>query len=133
MNLATEPQARARTDEIPGLIWFYGLWVVLAMVSAVLGHSKIDTASALFLAGGITSTNFFFLTVAHTERSSPGLSRLLASYQTVMGIAWTSAYAYFATGAGDLVLGMYMTVLMFAVFHLDTRTLLKLGIGALGS
>jgi diguanylate cyclase (GGDEF)-like protein len=119
--------------EIPALIWFYGLWISLAMLSTVLGHSTIGTSAALFLLGGITSTNFLFLTVAHTERKTDGLSRLLANYQTIMGIAWTSAYLYFSTGAGELVLGMYMTVLMFAVFHLDTRTLLKLGIATLCS
>jgi len=119
--------------EIPGLIWFYGLWITLAMLSAVLGHSSINSSAILFLLGGITSTNFFFLTIAHAEKKTAGLSSLLANYQTIMGIAWTSAYLYFSTGAGELVLGMYMTVLMFAVFYLDTRTLLKLGLATLGS
>jgi diguanylate cyclase (GGDEF)-like protein len=119
--------------EIPALIWFYGLWVSLAMLSTVLQHSSIHPNAVLFLLGGITSTNFFFLTVAHSEKRTAGLSRLLATYQTIMGIAWTSAYLYFSSGAGELVLGMYMTVLMFAVFHLDTRTLFKLGIATLFS
>jgi diguanylate cyclase (GGDEF)-like protein len=117
--------------EIPGLIWYYGLWIALAMLSAVLEHSSINTDAALFLLGGITITNLFFLMVAHTEPHTRGLSRLLACYQTIMGIAWVSAYYYFSVGSSDLVLGMYMTVLMFAVFHLDTRLLMKLAIGAL--
>ena len=119
--------------EIPGLIWFYGLWISLAMLSTTLEHSTISESAVLFLLGGITSTNFFFLTVAHTEQKTEGLSQLLANYQTIMGIAWISAYLYFSNGSGELVLGMYMTVLMFAVFHLDTRTLLKLGLATLGS
>ena len=95
------PQKRRlpRPIEIPGLIWFYGLWIVLAMGSATLGHSSISTTGAFFLLGGIVSTNFFFLSIAYSERRSAGLARLLAYYQTIMAIAWTSAYFYFSTGA----------------------------------
>ncbi len=128
----TVPKSPApKPAEISSLIWFYSLWIVLAMTSSTLGHSYISTSSALFLLGGITSTNFFFLSVAHSERKTHDLARLLAYYQTIMAIAWTSAYFYFSRGAGDIVLGMYMTVLMFAVIHLDTRALLKLSIGTL--
>ena len=133
-NDALNPGINTAADKpvhIPGLIWFYGLWVSLAIISAVVGHSSIRTEMALFLLGGIASTNFFFLMIAHTEQHTAGLSRLLANYQAIMAIAWISAYYYFSSGAGDLVLGMYMTAVMFGVFYLDTRTLLKLAIGAL--
>jgi diguanylate cyclase (GGDEF)-like protein len=69
--------------------------------------------------------------IAYTEQHTAELSRLLASYQAIMAIAWISAYYYFSYGAGDLVLGMYMTAVMFGVFTLNTRTLLILAIGAL--
>lgn len=117
----------------PGLIWFYGLWVGLATLSAWLGHSSVGMRDALFLLGGIVSTNFFFMTVARVERRSTGLRQLLALYQTMLGIAWTTAYFYFSAGATELVLGMYMTVLMFAVFHLDTRRLLLMSLAAVAS
>jgi diguanylate cyclase (GGDEF)-like protein len=119
--------------EIPGLVWFYGLWVGLATISGWLGHSGMSTASALFLLGGIISTNFFFMMVGHIERYSADFVRMLTLYQTILGIAWTTAYFFFNEGAGDLVLGMYMTVLMFAVFHLTTRKLLLLAIAAIAS
>jgi diguanylate cyclase (GGDEF)-like protein len=118
---------------IPGLIWYYGLWIVLAMMSAVLGYSSISTNSALFLLGGIASTNFFFLMIAYSEPHTRGLSRLLAHYQAIMAIAWVSAYYYFSTGANDLVLGMYMTLLMFSAIHLNARIVLKLAIGTLSA
>ena len=118
---------------VPGLAWFYALWVMVAALSVFLGHSSMELGSALFLLGGIVSTNFFFLTVRYTEPDSPNFARLLANYQTIMGIAWTSAYFYFTAGSGDLVLGMYMTVLMFAVFYLETGTFLRLCIGTLAS
>lgn len=118
---------------MPGLGWFYALWIGLAGLSAGLGHSTIGWGSALFLLGGIASTNFFFMTIAQTERNTADLATLLATCQAIMGIAWTMAYFYFSSGSGDLVLGMYMTVLMFAVTHLNTRRLFKLGLGALGS
>ncbi len=100
--------------KIPGFIWFYGLWFCLALFSTLLEHSIISTRAVLFLLGGIVTTNFFFLSAAYTEKENNGPSRLLMNYQIFMGAVWTSAYLYFSSGAGDLVLGMYMTVLMFA-------------------
>ena len=117
---------------LPGLVWFYFLWIALASVSIWLGHSSIHRGGAFFLLGGIASTTFFFAAVARSEAQSRGLAELLATYQTIIGIAWSSAFFYFSEGAGDLVLGMYMTVLMFAMFHLNTTKVLKLGAAALG-
>ncbi len=88
------------TARVPGLAWFYALWVMVAALSVFLGHSSMELGSALFLLGGIVSTNFFFLTVRYTEPDSPNFARLLANYQTIMGIAWTSAYFYFSAGSG---------------------------------
>jgi len=118
---------------VPRLLWFYALWVALAGISAGLGHSFIESGSALFLLGGIASTNFFFLSVSRTEALTPAFSRLLALYQTIMGIAWASAYCYFSLGAGDIVLGIYMTLMLYSVSHLDTRTTVKLCSGVLAS
>jgi diguanylate cyclase (GGDEF)-like protein len=130
---ALDPDINKPPVKLYGLILFYGLWVVLAMASAVLGHSTISLSSAMFLLAGIVSTNFFFLSLTYTESHTEDFARLLANYQTILGIAWISAYSYFSTGAGDLVLGMYLTILMFAVSNLDSRTVLKLSSGALFS
>jgi len=116
---------------MPDLIWFYGLWISIAWVSVALGHSTISASASLFLLGGICCTNFFFLLFKESETPSEGLAKILATAQTTMGIAWISAYFYFSKGAGELVLGMYMTVLMFAVFHVDKNTLYKLAFGSL--
>jgi hypothetical protein len=118
---------------VHGLIWFYVVWVGLAVISAWLGHSQISVTSALFLLGGITSTNFFFLAFSRSESRSLTFLHWLTIYQTAIAIGWISAYFYFSRGSGDLALGMYITVLMVAVFYLGTRTLLKLGFIALAS
>ena len=111
---------------VHGLTWFYGVWIGLAIVSATLGHSQISIGSALFLLSGISCTTFFFLTLSRSKTSSSAFSRSLAVYQTMIAIGWISAYFYFSSGAGDLVLGMYVSVLMVAVFYLDTKILFKL-------
>lgn len=118
---------------VPSLVWFYVLWSVLAGISISVGHSELGFSGAVFLLGGIVSTNFFFQSVAQSRLRSPEFAQLLVSYQTIMGIAWTSAYFYYSKGTGDLVLGMHMTVLMFAVFYLNTKTFLKLGFASLAS
>lgn len=120
-------------NRMPALGWFYALWTALAALSAALGHSTISPGSVVFLVGGISSTCFFFAMVANSEHRSAQLARVLATYESIMGIAWTTAYFYFSSGAGDLVIGMYMTVLMFAVSHLRTPMLFRLGMGVLGS
>ncbi len=124
------PGPTSPVSPVPGLMWFYVLWLGLAALSAALGHSTISRGGSLFLLGGIASTNFFFASIIHSEPRSKGLKHLLAMYQTIMAVAWISAYFYFSHGASDLVLGMYMTALMFAMFRLNTRKVLKLGIAA---
>jgi len=119
--------------EPPALIWFYGLWVGLAALSGWLGHSTIETTTSVFLLSGIICTNVFFMAFSRIDGNHPLTIRMLAFYQAVLGIAWTTAYFLFSNGAGDLVLGMYMTVLMFAVFHLSTRRLLLLAGSAIGA
>ncbi len=118
---------------VHGLIWFYTIWVGLALLSALLGHSQISVTSTLFLLGGITSTNFFFLTFSRTESRSSTFLHWLTIYQTIIAIGWISAYFYFSSGSGELALGMYISILMLAVFYLGIRTLLKLSFIALAS
>jgi len=136
-NSAVKPQQpetnSGNRQPIPGLVWFYGLWVGLATLSAWLGHSDISSTASMFLLAGIVSTNGFFMALSHIERHDPEMVRIFAVYQTLMGIAWTTAYFYFSTGGGELVLGMYMTALMFAVFHVTTRNLLAMSCAAIGA
>jgi diguanylate cyclase (GGDEF)-like protein len=122
-NLAKRP---IPASSVHGLMGFYGIWISLAGLSAWLGHSQIDVISALFLIGGISSTAFFFLTLSRTKSASPEFSRWLAIYQTVIAIGWISLYFFFSRSTGTLVLGMYLTVLMAAVFYLELKTILRL-------
>lgn len=133
LRQADTPSLQKTVAPAPNLIWFYGLWVALAWISAAVGYSTISSGAALFLLGGISSTNFFFVSLDRSRSGNGLLTRMLVTYQTIMGIAWTTAYFYYSSNAGDLVLGMYMTVLMYAVFYLDTRTILKLGCGSVAS
>ncbi|MBT8423221.1 MAG: GGDEF domain-containing protein [Gammaproteobacteria bacterium] len=119
--------------ETPALVWFYGLWVGLATLSGWLGHSSITIAASVFLLSGIVCTNVFFMAFSRMDGHHPLTVRMLAFYQAILGIAWTTAYFFFSDGAGALVLGMYMTVLMFAVFHLSTKRLLMLTGAAIAS
>jgi diguanylate cyclase (GGDEF)-like protein len=122
-NLASRPLP---VTPVHGLTWFYTVWIGLAALSAVLGHSQISIASSLFLLGGITSTSFFFLTFSRSESRSATFLRWLTIYQTVIAIGWISAYFYFSSGSSDIALGMYVTALMVAVFYLEIETILKL-------
>jgi diguanylate cyclase (GGDEF)-like protein len=117
----------------PDLTIFYGLWSSIALVSVALGHSMLSHAEGLFLLGGISLTNLFFILIPKSKIYAEGQAELFATAQTLIGLAWISAFFYFSTGAGELVLGMYMNVLMFAVIHVNRKTLLKLAAGSLAS
>lgn len=134
---ADPPQRRSSETgaqhDAPGLIWFYSLWVTVAALSAATGHSTLMPGSVVFLLGGVMVTAFFFVAVSVAERSNPPLLQLLSGYQTGVGIAWISAYFYFSQGGGDLILGMYMTVLMYAAFHQRLAAIVLLGGTALAS
>ena len=95
----TEQPAR---PPVPGLVWVYGLWIVLAALSYRFGLVSISTHAAVFLLGGICSTNFFFIMVQRSAPHSAPFRQLLATYQAILGIAWTSAYFYFSSGSGDI-------------------------------
>ena len=116
---------------IPEFPWFYAVWTALALLSDIAGYTQMQPGGALFLLGGICSTNYFFVSIARNNSKGPEFMRLLACYQAIMGIAWTSAYFYFSNGSGDLVLGMYLTIVLFAVFYMDTAMVFKLSVATL--
>jgi len=122
-GLSNRPQ---NSMAIPEFSWFYALWAGLALLSELAGYTHTSPGGGLVLLGGICSTSFFFLSVSRHGSKTPEFTRLLACYQAIMAIAWTGAYYYFSKGAGDLALGMYFTVLMFAVVYLDKSALFKL-------
>lgn len=129
-----EPGLTSRVSRsAPDLTIFYGLWSTIAWVSVALGHSMLTHTEGLFLLGGISLSNLFFILIQQSKLYAEDQAGLLATAQTAIGLAWISAFFYFSTGAGELVLGMYMNVLMFAVIHVDRKTLLKLAAGALAS
>jgi len=111
---------------VHGLLWFYAIWIALAAISAAVGHSHIGVGSTLFLLGGIASTTFFFLTLSRSKTASSEFSSWLAIYQTIFAIGWISAYFFLSSGTGDLVLGMYITVLLLGVFYLDIKAISRL-------
>lgn len=109
-------------SQAPSLLWFYAIWVGLAWFSAASGHSSIDGNAGILLLFGITLSQGGFLLLTRSRSGSPVALEALVAAQIALGIGWTSAYMYFSTNSGDLVLGMYVTVLIYAIFHLDNRS-----------
>ncbi len=96
-----EPSRSSRvTRTMPDLIWFYGLWSAVACVSVTLGHSTLSNSASLFLLGGITLTSFFFVLIPKSDTYDKSLADFLATAQSILVIAWISAFLYFSRGAG---------------------------------
>ena len=79
LDSALKPRV-IQASRTPGLVWFYGLWIVIASISGALGHSTLSMPAAIFILGGIISTNFMFLMVAYTEPNTPNMNRLFSRW-----------------------------------------------------
>jgi hypothetical protein len=110
------------------LPWLYLLWVGLVSISMYFEQSDISHDAVVLLLGGIATTNAFFLGLARGLSKQPFSEDDVAAAQSWLALAWTGAYMFFSENAGELVLGMYMSVLLFAIFRLNTWSFLKLGL-----
>jgi len=100
----------------------YGLWCLLAWISDYIGQSTITPEIALLLIAGVSATNALFFGVAHAGVFLPGSDSTITTAQCAFGIVWTTVYAFFSSGGGELVLGMYVTTILFGIFHVGHST-----------
>ena len=128
------PDAETSTPSLPShsltLPWLYLLWTGLVWISTYFDQSYISSDGVAILLGGVATTNAFFLGLARGLSQQTFSEDDIAVAQSTIAIAWIAAYTFFSVESGELVLGMYMTVMTFAIFRLDTWAFLKISIFA---
>ncbi len=131
---SSTPGSGTSTPSLPAgsltLPWLYLLWVGLVWISAYFNQSSISSDGVAILLGGAATTNAFFVGLARGLSKQTFSEDDIAVAQSTIAIAWIAAYTYFSAESGELVLGMYMTVMTFAIFRLDTWAFLKISIFA---
>lgn len=107
---------------------FYGLWAALATLGVMADQTTLAANAAWVLVVGIAATNAMFLLIARSniEYRPPEVTITLA--QSVMAVTWTTLFAFMSAGSSELVFGMYVTAILFALPRVRRAALLQLGI-----
>jgi diguanylate cyclase (GGDEF)-like protein len=110
----------------------YLIGCTVAWLSNLFGHTTLPRTGGGLLLWGIGATNLLFLLVARTKTAYRPSETAVTLAQCVIGISWITLYALLKSGSGELVLGMYLTTILFAASRLGRRTLSHLAIFSAG-
>lgn len=124
--------AAART-EFRTALGLYGLWAALTWFSVIAGQTILAQQAATVLLVGIAATNAMFLLIARSNVLHRPPEKTITLTQCVMAITWATLFSFMSAGPGELVLGMYVTAILFAVHRIRRRTLVQLAAFALTS
>lgn len=100
----------------------YLLWAALAWLSSELGQTVMTLQSSVVLLTGIAATNLLFYLVARSDSLQQPPAATVAAAQCVFAVTWITLYAFLSNGAGELVPGMYLTAVLFAMFRVRRNT-----------
>lgn len=136
------PMAPALTDPVtisdPGTpmaefrdaLALYVLWAGIAGFSVLVGATMLAQRGAVVLLFGIAATNALFLLIARSPATDRPPQVTVTLAQSVMGITWTTLFAFMSAGPGELVLGMYLSAVLFGVLHVGSGAAAQLAIFA---
>lgn len=114
----------------------YGTWALIAALAAATGAVPLPGGGALVLGVGSALTLALFVGLAGLPRVDQPDDGVLVLAQSLMGIVWTTLYAWFAGDAalgGVLAVGMYLSALGLALPGAEVRTLGRLMLVAGGA
>ena len=120
--------ARNPTQRFAMALGLYLLWTGLVWLSQLLGQLSLDPQAATLLLAGIAATNALFFGLARAARQHQPPPGAMVAVQCLVGLAWTSAFNWFSSGAAPLALGMYLTTVLYALFQVGQRTFIRLAL-----
>jgi diguanylate cyclase (GGDEF)-like protein len=92
------------------------------LLSNELEQTLMPQQSALVVIIGVFATNLLFFLVARSSVFHQPPQDTLAVAQCIFGITWITLYAFLSRGTGELVPGMYLTAILFAMFRVQRET-----------
>ncbi len=104
------------------LPFIYLAWAALASASVWLGIVQTTPISISVMIAGIIATNAYFVGLSqHDDDAWEPNDEAMPMAQSIMALFWVAIYAYLTTGGRELVLGMYASILMFALFKIEPK------------
>jgi|GEM_PF-1973986 len=122
-----QPGPYGRVLKALTLPFIYLWWMVLAGISVWLNIISLSPVSTGFLIAGIIASNAYFVGLSqHDQRTWQPNDESMPGVQAVIALFWVAVYAYFSSGGSELILGMYASILMFALFSVEPSRYRKL-------
>jgi len=92
-------------------------WSTLAWLSHVAGTMSITLRTAAITLLGIVATNALFFMVARSNALHRPPAETITIAQCVVGIAWATLFAFMSSGSGELIVGIYVSIVLFAMLR----------------
>jgi len=131
--VASAGELPAAPTEFRTAFGLYALWAALTWFSVIAGQTVLAQQAAIVLLTGIAATNAMFLLIARSSVLHRPPDRTTTLAQCVMAITWTTLFSFMSAGPGELVLGMYVSAILFAIPRISRRALMQLAAFALAS
>ena len=122
---STSTTARGKRAEIRAAA-LYATWAGLALLANALGIATLPAGAGLILIAGIGLTGALFVGLTRIPGDEQPTASTIIAAQVLMGLIWTTLYAYFASGTPLLAAGMYATAIAFALPDCELRLLRRL-------
>lgn len=101
-------------------------WSLLAWLSHVAGATSITPRAATIILPGIIATNVLFFILARSSAAHRPSPDTITLAQCVVGIAWVMLLSLMSTGTGELLIGIYASIILFAMLRVSYNTLNQL-------
>lgn len=111
------------TEQFRLVFAIYAGWSALAWLSQVAGATSIAPQAAKIVLFGIGATNALFFTIARSNALHRPPADTITLAQCVVGIAWTTLFAFMSSGAGELIIGIYASIVLFAMLRVKHSVL----------
>jgi GGDEF domain-containing protein len=117
---------------LPVFLMYVG-WSTLAWLNQVTGSLIIAPVAAKILLLGICATNILFYLVARNNALHRPPTDTITLTQCVVGIAWLTLFTFMSSGSGELAIGIYASIILFAMLRVRHAVLNQIIIFALSS
>lgn len=105
-------------------------WSVLGWLCHLSGIASIAPRTATIMFFGIGATNALFFMVARSSALYRPPAGTITLAQCVVGIAWATLFAFMTTGASELIIGIYVSIVLFAMRRVTSDVLNQVAVFA---
>jgi GGDEF domain-containing protein len=117
---------------LPAFLMYVG-WSTLAWLSQITGALIIAPPAAKIILLGVGATNILFYLIARNNTPHRPPTGTITLAQCVVGIAWATLFTFMSSGSGELAIGIYASIVLFAMLKVRHSVLNQIIIFAISS